>query len=402
MSDVLELLARANPIPEAKQPEMEARASALADSWRIRAAAATETAPRRRWRPAVVAISSALVLVVVGTALALRGHWLDHSKAESAPPRVFTEFAKLDRGAPPGTASGLVAGESRRVPVVVNDLAKRTFWIAPNKRGRYCVVLHAGGVCDKLGPWPLSSIWGVNGRRPADRRVMTVIYGDVNARWVDSLLIRFADGDTARPRITWVNTPIGGYGFYYYDVPPDHRVGGHQVTVLEALDARGNVVTASYNGLEPVPPVDAIQAEKTALARAKTPDGEAILWRAPTRYGSSCTWIQLGERARTLGCVRYLSPNFTWLSTRHSVVVAGEVPRRFDRVELQFADFSHVSVKLVQGYLLYSIPAAHLVAANQLVAFRLDNADGSAAFENELTLGLSGCNAPLPTTERCR
>jgi hypothetical protein len=405
MSDVLELLARANPIPEARQPEMEARASALAGSWRMRTDAATETAPRRRRRPALVAISSALVLVVVGTALALRGDWPDFSKAESASPRVFTEFAKLDRGAPPGMASGLVASESRRVPVFVDDLAKRTFWIAPNKRGRYCVVLHAGGVCETLGRWPLSSVWGVEGRRPSDRRVMTVIYGDVNARWVDSLLIRFADGDTARPRITWVNTPIGGYGFFYYNVPREHRVGGHEATVLQALDARGNVVTASYNGLvvEPVPPVDAIQDEKTALARVHTPDGEAILWRAPTRYGTSCAWIQLGERAHTLGCLRagYHNPYYTWLLTRRSVVVAGEVDPRFDRVELQFADFSHVSVKLVHGYLMYSIPPEHLVAAKQLVAFRVDHADGSAAFTEELTLGLSGCNAPLPTTKTC-
>lgn len=400
MSDVLELLARANPIPEAKQPQMEARASALADSWRTRTAAA----PRRRWRPAVVAIAGSLVLAVVGTAVALRGHWLNFSKAESAPPRVFTEFAKLDRGVPPGRASGLLANEARRVPVVVNDLVKRTFWIAPNKRGRYCVVLQAGGVCEKLGPSPLSSVWGVNGRRPADRRVMTVIYGDVNARWVDSLLVRFADGDTARPRITWVNTPVGGYGFYYYDVPSEHRVGGHEVTVLEALDARGNVVTASYNGVEPVPPVDALQDEKTVVARARTPEGEAILWRAPTHYGTSCVWIQLGKRAHTVGCslARPLSPTFTWLLTRRSVVVAGEVNRRFDRVALEFADFSRVSVRVVDGLLLYSIPPDHLVAAKQLVAIRAFNADGSTAFSDELTLGLSGCNAPLPTTETCR
>ena len=399
MSDVLELLAKANPIPETRQPELEARVSALADSWRMRMA----TAPRPRWRPAVVATAGSLVLAAVGTALALRGHWLDFSKAESAPPRVFTEFADLGRGAPPGMASGVLASEVRRVAVVDNDLAKRTFWIAPNKRGRYCVVLHAGGLCEKLGPWPLESVWGVEGRRPSNRRVMTVIYGDVNARWVDSLLIRFADGDTARPRITWVNTPIGGYGFFYYDVPPKHRVGGHEATRLEALDARGNVVTTSYSGAEPVPPPDAIQAEKTAVARARTPDGEAILWRAPTRYGRSCAWVQVGERAHTIGCLHgSLSPYYTWLLTRRSVVVAGEVPRRFDRAELEFADFSHVSVKLVDGFLLYSIPRDHLVAAKQLVAIRLDNANGSAAFEEELTLGLSGCNAPLPTTQTCR
>lgn len=402
MSDVLEQLAQANPIPEAKQPQMDALASALVDSWRTRTAAVTETAPRRQWRPAVVAIAGSLVLVVVGTAIALRGHWLDFSKAESAPPKVFTEFASLDYGVPPGTASGVVAGEARRVPVVDNELATRTFWVAPTKHGRYCVFLHVRGGCEKLGSMPLYVVWAVEGRRPANRRVRTQIYGDVNARWVDSVLIRFADGDTARPTVTWVSKPID-YGFFYYDVPLEHRVRGHEPTKLEALDARGNVVSTSYSGAEPVPPPDAIQAEKTAVARARTRDGEAILWRAPTRYGRSCAWIQLGERAHTIGCLHgNVSPYYTWLLTGRSVVVAGEVPRRFDRAELQFADFSHVSAKLVHGFLLYSIPPDHLVAAKQLVAIRLDNADGSAAFVEELTLGLSGCNAPLPTTERCR
>jgi hypothetical protein len=186
-------------------------------------------------------------------------------------------------------------------------------------------------------------------------------------------------------------------------------VGGHELTKVEALDAAGNVVTESYGvaAKQPVPPADAIQAEKTAVARAQTADGEAILWRAPTRYGTTCSWIQLGDRAHLIGCVfagyfEEWGPNFTLLPTRRSVVVAGQVDPRFKRVELQFADFSHVSAKLVDGFLLYSIPRAHLVAAKQLVAIRLDNADDSAAFEQELTLGLSGCNAPLPTTETCR
>jgi hypothetical protein len=90
------------------------------------------------------------------------------------------------------------------------------------------------------------------------------------------------------------------------------------------------------------------------------------------------------------------------MPTRRSVVVAGQVPLRFDRVELEFANLSHVSAKLVHGFLLYSIPTEHLVAAKQLVAFRVVNDDGSTAFEDELTLGLSGCHAPLPTTKTCR
>src|SRR5690242_16061590 len=79
MSDVLELLARANPIPEAKRPELEARTSALADSRRLRTAAATKTSTRSLLRLAVVAIVGLLVLVVAGTALAVRAHWLDLS-----------------------------------------------------------------------------------------------------------------------------------------------------------------------------------------------------------------------------------------------------------------------------------------------------------------------------------
>jgi hypothetical protein len=104
------------------------------------------------------------------------------------------------------------------------------------------------------------------------------------------------------------------------------------------------------------------------------------------------------------GCegVRSVNPSFTFLSTRRSVVVAGEVAPRFDRVELEFVDLGHVSARVVHGFLLYSIPPEHLVAAKQLVAIRVVDDDGSTAFENELTLGLSGCHAPLPTAKTCR
>jgi hypothetical protein len=302
-----------------------------------------------------------------------------------------------------------VAKEGRRIPVVDNNGKTWTFWVAPTRHGGFCVdVVAVGGGCAKFGSMPLTDVSGVDGRRPADPRIRTLIYGAANARWVDSLLVRFADGDTARVPVTWVSKPIG-FGFFYYDVPAEHRVGGHEPTKLEALDAAGNVVTESYEVAEkqPVPPADAIQDEKTAVARAQTPEGEAILWRAPNRYGTTCSWVQLGDRAHMVGCVlagysEEGDPEFTLLPTRRSVVVTGQVDPRFKRVELQFADFSHVSAKLVDGFLLYSIPPAHLVAAKQLVALRLDNEDGSAAFEQELTLGLSGCNAPLPTTERCR
>ena len=399
MSDVLELLARANPIPKAKQPEMEERASALADSWRLRTAAAKETAPRSPWRPATVAIGALSVLVVAVTALALRGHWLDFSKAEHASPRTVTPFSDLDRGVPPGTEPGVVAGEARRVLV-----ATRTFWVAPTKRGGFCAILDIGRRCVRLGAMPWNFVWQVvPAARRSERRVTTQIYGVVDARWVDSVLIRFADGGTARPLVTWVSKPIDG-GFFYYDVPPEHRVVSRRVTKLEALDADGNVVTESNGHFTnpPIPPADAIQAEKTAVVRAQTPDGEAILWRAPTRYRTTCAWVQLGGRAHMVGaCVRS-GPTFTFAQTRRSVVVAGRVDPRFDRVELEFADLSHVSAKLVHGFLLYSIPPEHLVAAKQLVAIRLVNKDGSAAFEDQLTLGLSGCHAPLPTTETCR
>ena len=409
MSDVLELLARANPIPEAKQPELEARALALADSWRSRAAAATETSPGRRWRLAVVAIVGLFVLVGVGTALALERHWLDFSKAEPAPPDVVTQFADENTQAPPGMGPDVVAKEARRIPVVDNTGRTWTFWVAPTRHGGYCVSIHGtGGGCAKFGTMPLNTVSGVDGRRPADPRIRTLIYGAASARWVDSLLVRFADGDTAQVPVTWVSKPIG-YGFFYYDVPAEHRVGGHEPTKIEALDAAGNVVTEAYEdpAKQPIPPADAIQSAKTAVARAQTADGEAILWRAPNRYGTTCSWVQLGDRAHMIGCVfagfsEEGDPEFTFLPTRRSVVVTGQVDPRFKRVELQFADLSHVSAKLVDGFLLYSIPPAHLVAAKQLVAIRLDNEDGSAAFEQELTLGLSGCNAPLPTTERCR
>lgn len=401
MSDVLELLARANPIPETKQPEMVARASALAASWRMRTAAAAEAAPRSHWRLPAFAIVASLGVVVAATALALHG--LNFSKEEPAPSKNVTAFSDLDRGTPPEMASSFLADEARRVSVGHN----KTFWVAPRKRGGFCVILAVGRGCQKLGTTPLSVEWEamvVRGRRRSDPLVMTQIYGAANARWVDSVLVRFADGDTARPRVTWLSQPID-HGLFYYDVPPEHRVRAHRVTKVEALDPAGNVVTESYADYRnaPIPPADAIQDEKTAVVRAQTLDGEATLWRAPTRYGTTCAWVQLGDLAHMVaGCVGAGYPGFTFMPTGRSVVVAGRVDPRFDRVELEFADLSHIDAKLVHGFLLYSIPTDHLVAAKQLVAFRLLNDDGSTAIEDELTLGLSGCYAPLPTTETCR
>jgi hypothetical protein len=406
MSDVLEVLARANPIPEAKQPEMEARASELTHSWRLQTAEAT---PRNHWRLIVVAIAAALGLIVAGTAVAVRGHWLTFSKAKPTPHRISKAFSELRVGAPPGTVPGFASDEkARRLLVVGNNGRTRTFWIAPTKYGGFCAVLPGGGGCEKFGIVPLNIAWGAadaNGRRPSDPRVMTQVSGAVDAGSIDSVLVRFADGKTVRPLVTWVSQPIDR-GFFSYDVPPEHRVRNHRVTKVEALDAAGNVVTESYGDFTnpPVPPVDALQDEKAALARAQTPEGDAILWRAPTRYGTTCAWVQLGDRAQMVaGCegVRYVNPSFTFMPTRRSVVVAGQVPLRFDRVELEFADLSHVSAKVVHGFLLYSIPAEHLVAAKQLVALRVLSDDGSTAFEEELTLGLSGCHAPLPTTKTC-
>ena len=396
MSTAMERLARANPFPG----PLDERAHELAGSWQE--LDPTPIFARGRRRLVVAVAAGVAVLVAAGAALALRADWIDFSQAEHAPPDIVKRFSDLDVQAPPGMAPGVIADQTRRIPVPDNTGRVWTFWVAPTRSGGWCMeIADVGGGCDRLGAFPVSAAWGAwdsTGKRPDDPRVMTEIDGFVRARFVDSLRVRFADGATERANVVWVSAPIGG-GFFYFEVPPSHRIGGREAVAVEALDADGNIVMSEYNdpSAAPVPPPEALTSEQRALARAPTPDGEAVLWSAPTRYGGVARWVEIGGTPRHRGAG---AADATWIPTPHSVVVAGSFAPRFRSVTMTFADYSHVTVPLHDGALLYVVPAGHLTPATALAEIKAVPERGTPV-NIEVFPGLSGCQAPLPTKEVC-
>ena len=405
MSTALDALACANPVPAALRRELDAHALALRNAWR---SAEPVDVPGRsgRRRVAVAVAVGMAVLLVASAALALSGNWIDFSKAEHAPPRVVRSFADENVEAPPGMGPDVIAAQTRRIPVPDNTGRVHTFWVAPTRRGGWCMdVTEVGGGCDRIGASPLADIWGYAGRRPGPTAPANEIFGFVASRWVDSVVVRFADGGDARPNVVWVSPPIDG-GFLFYRVPH-----GREVTSVEGLDASGEIVVAHYDepARAPVPPPDALLDEKTELGRAGTPDGEAVLWSAPTRYDGVCRWIEIGGTPHPIpgpiGCVASAdvnSPSVRWVPTSHSVVVAGTFGRRFRTAMLIFADYTHVVVPLDDGVLLYVVPSSHLTPRRELAEIRALPGRGGTPTNVEVVLGLTGCQAPLPARKPCR
>jgi hypothetical protein len=67
---------------------------------------------------------------------------------------------------------------------------------------------------------------------------------------VSDVAIRFSDGSSIHPTITWVSAPINA-GFFAYDVPQDQQSATDHVTEIDAYDANGNLVKSEPVGLTP-------------------------------------------------------------------------------------------------------------------------------------------------------
>jgi hypothetical protein len=244
-----------------------------------------------------------LFLLVVGVAFSfgLGLPVLDFGQAEKAPAdsRVVKNFSVLDQGAPPGMATDVIPNETKKVAT----FGKEALWVAPTRQGGFCTDRGGGGGCDRLGTVPLNVSWGIerSGPGPDSERsfgglpVVDSVEGYVNARWADALEIRFEDGDVIRPRVVWVSKPIEA-GFFVQMIPQPHRLPGHLISAVVALDRDGNFIASDsldHNRFT-VPPLDAILDRAKQVAVIETGDGPAVLRTAPTRYEGRCTWLEFG------------------------------------------------------------------------------------------------------------
>jgi hypothetical protein len=224
---------------------------------------------RRLGRPIMVLVGATVVAVALAASPAfgfLKDSVLPFLGLEKAPASVQLDFSSLSVGAAPGMDPRARGDQTRKVEVAVFGGAEHTLWVAPTAAGGFCYewTSHYGGcntdgsaTLDAAGPALLPP--GVQApTTPADasqadkiaaiekgHALATVtpwIVGYVSgSKDVHTVQVRFSDGSTARPPITWISAPINA-GFYSYDVPPGEQTSTNHVTAVDALSTDGTVI----------------------------------------------------------------------------------------------------------------------------------------------------------------
>jgi hypothetical protein len=371
----LEQLAEANPVI---QPDVEELLPAIRA--RIPVAHVPPVAAprprRRRLRVALAAAALALVLAVVAPALGLRLPVLDFFSAEPAPREVVLGFETLSRDSPPGMDPGVIPGETRRVGTFRVSGSARTLWVAPTEAGGFCTMWERmGGGCDRLGTVPLDVFWS-RGIEPG------FVHGHVSSRFADGVELRFTDGSSVQPEVTWVSEPIAA-GFFAHDLPSDRLLES-----VVGLDAAGEAVSTSYVNprahQDAVHP-DALADQRRPALRVAAEGGEVVLWEAPTRYEGTCAWLEFQGHVRDAGCRPEGHVNdgsaIGFVATASDLILWGRVQERAERLEVRFADGGRASVEPRNGFVLYAVPRARLVEGRLPSGFSLVARDGSRLME---------------------
>lgn len=243
---LLALVRKADPLPPAAgfgEPSQ-----ALLD--RVLASARDERRqprPLHRRRPLVIAAVLALFLLFIGAAFAfdLGLPVLDFGHAEKAPAGspVVEDFATLDQHAPSGMATGVIAGETRRVgSFPLSSGGSMVLSVAPTRAGGFCAYYEVlGGGCDRDRTIPFSRALTIPGPiYPGSSKTLPAAFitGDTLIHGGSVVEVRFADGESAKVPLVWVSPPVDA-GFFFYEVPEKHRELGHWATLLVLEDAHG-------------------------------------------------------------------------------------------------------------------------------------------------------------------
>jgi len=353
---------------------------------------------RRRRRLAVVTVLGAVVALGAPTALALRGAIVDFFESEPAPHRLVRDFARQDVGAPPGLDNRVIYDQTRKIfERKLANGTRLTLWVAPNRRGGYCMALVGPGHPEGFGClWekrpPISAGIGVRGAISPEgiiRNGPVLVSGSVGNDQAETIELHYRDGDVDRQALTWVSSPIDA-GFFLFDVPEQHWGKDHQFDRLVLRDADGRELYSEAialhlpTAMDPKTgaPSEALQGQARKLIEVPTRTGvEAALWTAPTSDGRVCNWLRYGKGGFGGGC----SPNnvdreplAVGQSQGAGVVLLWGGPVRKDvaRIEVRFEDGDRAAVPVVEGMVLYEIPPEHFPRGHRPELLIARNADG--------------------------
>lgn len=208
-------------------------------------------------RRVLALVALALVLLVVGPAVALNQEIGREPSDEPASPPTTIQFAdakrapkgtfaSMDDGAPAGMESRVLAGEARSVPVKAGGRTE-TLLLAPTKKGGFCLSWSDSGGCwaDRAEYVRKGILIGATyGGSPTTTTRLT---GAVIAPGTYSVDVIYEDGDRDTVNLVWVSEPINA-GFFAHRVPADKRLPGHRVTALVARDREGREIAREDAG----------------------------------------------------------------------------------------------------------------------------------------------------------
>jgi hypothetical protein len=368
----------------------------------------------RRRRLTLVGALAAVVALGAPTALALRGKNIDFFQSEPAPRRVVVDFARLDVGAPRGMETEVLAEQTRKILVPIQNGRTVTLWVAPTRKGGFCTfVEHGGGGC--LPPYsvPLAPSIEIRGGITPDgviRRGPVLISGSVGIPEADAIELRYRGGEVDRQRLTWVSKPIG-VAFFAFDDARDHW-NDNRPNELVVLDADGATLRTEPLHFRPPPGIDAKtgapneavvdQGRKLIAVRTHT-GAETALWVAPTTDGRSCYWLRYGTGGFGGGCPAKtaLRPFGLGRSQGAGVVLlwGGPLQQDIAEVQVRYQDGERDLVRVVDAMALWEIRPAHFRRGHrpELLTAR-DSAGHDVAHQRLPTdnVGAYPCKKPVP------
>jgi hypothetical protein len=121
-------------------------------------------------------------------------------------------FLKFKLGAPP-IAPDAIPSETRIITSEALSNGSQKLYVSPSRNGGFCYRwTDSASQCDEPSAVPYSVNWG-KGR----------VAGAVSLPNVSAVKIKFTDGTTADPAVSWVSAPINA-GFFVYTIPSGKTV----------------------------------------------------------------------------------------------------------------------------------------------------------------------------------
>lgn len=371
-----------------------------------RSDAAAKPVGSRQRRLLLVAVLVCLAGILTAGALGLGPPFLDFFAADHAPPRIVRQFGTLNVGAPHGMSPNVIPRQTRRVTTYrLSNGQAFPLWVAPTKTGGFCFQFGFGGSCanravlsdDRAGDRNAGAIrlMRLNGH---------ILAGYVFNKRITRLVVTFKEGTRVPAPLLWVSRPIDA-AFFLYDVPRQKRSTGQGPVAVIALDSHDREIARLVSIFRPPPPwFDSRKVADLSRKHVILRSGRLSIAIAPSRTGGHCYWVYAPTGSEIVsGCAppRFITmPLGGGLSHgKGFTAFSAPVKPSVARVELRFQDGFLVSLRPVEGYVLYDIPKTHWRPGHRLFLAVAYGTRGNPLQREQIDasqIGVYDCAKPVP------